>query len=183
MKGFYELLSLNDTKGYFSRVLGSPGSRSEAFVGWDTAYNKTRFNIYVNPETIPDNPKPYESVSTRDNLASYLFINVTYDRGTGIVLDYYYLNDVNETTNYTNYKYILHYKLIDTNLEQLYKYIGKTHTPIQTSTQTTSETNKHTSTPSNIENSYPIQYVGGTIIVVILVILIYALIASRRRRT
>ncbi|ABN70657.1 hypothetical protein Smar_1573 [Staphylothermus marinus F1] len=181
MKGYYELLSLNDTKGYFSQVLGSPGSKAEAFVKWDTVYNKTKFNIYVKPETIPDNPKPYESVSTRDNLASYIFINVTYDRGTGIILDYYYLNDVNETTNYTNYKYILHYKLIDTNLEQLYKYIGKTYTPIQTSTPTTTETSKNTGTSNNEENSYPIQYIGGAIIVVILAVLIYELIASRKK--
>lgn len=87
------------------------------FVRWDTEYSNTRFNIYVNPETIPNPQKPYESVITRENFISYLYIQVTYDKETGIVLEYYYLNEINETLNYNMYKYILHYKLIDTNLK------------------------------------------------------------------
>lgn len=183
MSGYYELQSLNDTKMYFSRILGTPNSRVEGFIKWDTEYNNTRFNIYVDPDTIPDSQKPYESVNTRENLVSYLYIQVTYDKETGVVLEYYYLNEVNETLNYTTYKYILHYKLIDTNLEYLYGRIGKI-SAISAPPNNQSPDNIYHIDATNYyeESKYPIHYAGVFIILALIIIFTYVLIKSKEKK-
>jgi hypothetical protein len=99
-----------------------------------------------------------------------------------LILEYYYFTEVNETVNYTTYKYIIHYKLKNTNLEQLYSYIGKTIT-------TTTTTSKQNISPrgnsmGNISGSqqYPIGTVLAVIGVTVLIILLYTIYKAVKKK-
>jgi hypothetical protein len=182
LKGYYELASLNDSRYYFARILGTPGNKRDAFIPWNTTYNSTKFSIFVDPKTIPEKQVSFENVRSSDNHIIYTRIKTQYDKNTGIILEYYYFTEVNETVNYTSYKYIIHYKLKNTNLEQLYDYVGKTAT-------TTTTTNKQSisSKKNYISNTYEAQpYPIGTVLmiigVVVIVTLFYAIYKAVKKR-
>ncbi len=182
--GYYELLDLNDTKNYFTRILGMPGYKINSFINWSTEYSSHKFNIYVDPRTIPSTQKVYENITAQEDYVYYTRIKSTYDKNTGILLEYYYFTEANNTIENRRYVYELHYKLIDTNVEELYKVIGKTHTIVTTNahgiTTTTYEENPGEKETIQTTNKYPIEYVAYLIAFILLGSLIYYIVGRRK---
>ena len=182
--GYYELLDLNDTKNYFTRILGMPGYKINSFVNWSTEYSPHKFNIYVDPQTIPSTQKVYENITTQEEYVYYTKIKSTYDKNTGILLEYYYFTEANNTVRNERYVYELYYKLVDTNVDELYNVIGKTHTTMRINTYNTTtsmhEGNLGKERSVQTTNRHPIEYVTYITAIILLGSFIYYIVGRKK---
>ncbi len=149
--GYYMVEQLNDTKSLMYQVVGQPGTKYEGNISWTQNFTLERFPIYVNPALLPENGvKELTTINNNENLTALIKVVAKFDTETGLLIEYNSMQDFNDTVNNRRVTLWTKYKLINTNIEQLKKYL-----PQQPSTTTTVETTTTTTTTTVISTTQP----------------------------
>lgn len=181
---YYMVEQLNDTKSLTYLLVGQPGTKYEGNVSWTQNFTLERFPIYVNPALLPENGvKELSSINSNKNITALIKVTARFDTETGLLIEYSSMQDFNDTVNNRRVTLWTTYKLINTNIEQLKKYLPKqldTTTTTETqSTSTTTTIKTATQPPAPMNTRYPIE-IALVVIVAITVGLI--LLALKQRR-
>ncbi len=153
VRAVYSVLDLNDTLGLF-RMIGYKGLNVDANISLRNRFNGSKMTIIVDPNSLHNSGfVSYTNISVKDSMIHRLRVDGFYDPTTGILVNYTAINDINDTKTGRKMIYKITYRLEDSSINELKKYLATHFENNQTinPTTNTTTTNRESRIEENVE--------------------------------